>query len=207
MLTFACSCTLLAKSPTQHWKHTTTKRHTEEAYTKGNQVKWNQVEKQMTRIVEPLSYLSIVCVCLPVPYEVWRPQPTFWDSRTQHWVSSWYEWALMASLFKEFGHHHYTNPLYKDTQTPYTAFGKYSDPLTFFHILLQPYSKMDKQNISSSIYTQYPIMTKWKQVFKIVCTFIKKIETEIPYLHKYSDLFLWDWKCRCFFNLIWFHLW
>jgi hypothetical protein len=45
----------------------------------------------------------------------------------------------------------------------YSAFGKYSD--SFFHNLLrlQPYSEIDKRK-SSSIYTQWPIMTKRKQV-------------------------------------------
>ena len=38
-----------------------------------------------------------------------------------------------------------------------------------------------------SIYTQYPIMTKQKQVFRNLCTFLKTIITEISHLHKYSD--------------------
>jgi hypothetical protein len=36
------------------------------------------------------------------------------------------------------------------------------------------------------MYTQYPIMTKQKQVFRNVCKCTKK-QTEISHLHKYSD--------------------
>ena len=81
-------------------------------------------------------------------------------------------------------------------------------------VTLQPYSKIDlKKNVSSSIYSQYPIMTK--HIFANVW----KIKTETSYLHKYSDPLLWDSKLssgascfhwsslRCFYNLIWVHLW
>ena len=61
-------------------------------------------------------------------------------------------------------------------------------PLNLFHILLR-YSLTIKliEFVSSLIYTQGPIMTKQKQVFRNVCKFIFKKKTEIPYLHKYSD--------------------
>ena len=49
-------------------------------------------------------------------------------------------------------------------------------PLPLFHrngvFLLQPYSNKDSM-FSSSIYTQYPIMTTWTQVIRNVCTFIQ----------------------------------
>ena len=53
----------------------------------------------------------------------------------------------------------------------YSPFRKYSEPLTFTtFVTLQPYSKTDLILFSLSlIYTQYPIMTKWKQVFRNVC--------------------------------------
>ena len=56
----------------------------------------------------------------------------------------------------------------------YSAFGKYLDPWIFPHFVkLQPYSKMDlKKTNSTAMYTQYPMMTKWKQVFRIFCIFI-----------------------------------
>ena len=45
------------------------------------------------------------------------------------------------------------------------AFGKYSDPFPFSTLL--HYSLILKKNTRiSSIYTHYPIMTKWKQVFR-----------------------------------------
>jgi hypothetical protein len=65
----------------------------------------------------------------------------------------------------------------------YSAFGKYSDPMTFssFCFMLQRYSKMDYiKTCSSSIYTQYSIMTKRKHVVGFA--------NVLPYLHKYSDL-------------------
>lgn len=53
----------------------------------------------------------------------------------------------------------------------YSAFGKYADPLTFFHILLH-YSlilRWIKSFFPASIYTQCPLMTtKQKQVFRII---------------------------------------
>ena len=53
----------------------------------------------------------------------------------------------------------------------YSPFGEYSGPLTF----------------STSAYTQYPIMTKQKLVFRNVCKLIENKTTEITHLHKYSD--------------------
>ncbi len=58
-----------------------------------------------------------------------------------------------------------------------------------------------------------PHMTKWKQNFRNVCKFIKKIfnfnckliflinKTKISHLHKYSD------PLRCFYTLTGVHLW
>jgi hypothetical protein len=74
-----------------------------------------------------------------------------------------------------FGHAHqwWVVPQKKDAYseiTAYSAFGKYSGPLTF--VKLQLYSKMDKFNCffpPSSIYTQYPIMTKQKHVLIFLC--------------------------------------
>ena len=66
-------------------------------------------------------------------------------------------------------------------------------PLDFFHILLG-YSIILKYNtlfFPSSIYTQYPIMTKQKQVFRNVCKFIS-------HLHNNSDPLL---------STLWKHLW
>jgi hypothetical protein len=51
---------------------------------------------------------------------------------------------------------------------PYSAFGKYSDPFStfcYFSLIL----KLIKFKFSSSIYTQYAIMTKRKQIFRFVC--------------------------------------
>ena len=73
-------------------------------------------------------------------------------------------------------------------------------PLQFFHILLRYSLILNglKQLESSSICTQYPIMTKQKQVFRHFCTFDKKSKTEISHLHKYSDPLL---------NTLLKHLW
>ena len=56
----------------------------------------------------------------------------------------------------------------------YSAFRKYSDPY-FFQIFLR-YNlilKLIKYFFPSSIYTQYSIMTKQKQLFRNVCKCIK----------------------------------
>jgi hypothetical protein len=56
-----------------------------------------------------------------------------------------------------------------------SALRKFSDPSHFPHfVTLEPYSKIDFTfYFNSSIYTQYPLTAKWKQVVRNVCTFIK----------------------------------
>ena len=52
----------------------------------------------------------------------------------------------------------------------YSAFRKYSGPFPFSTFC---YVTALNKYKSSSIYTQYPIMTKWKQVFRNVCKCVK----------------------------------
>ena len=56
----------------------------------------------------------------------------------------------------------------------YSAFRNYSDPFTFFTFCyVTAYVTDFYFKNTSSIYTQHPIMTKQKQVFRNVCKFIK----------------------------------
>ena len=56
----------------------------------------------------------------------------------------------------------------------YSAFRKYSSPFTFSHfVMLQLCAKIISIQFSSSIYTQYPIMTKQKQDFRYFSIWIR----------------------------------
>ena len=83
-------------------------------------------------------------------------------------------------------------------------------PLPLFHMLLC-YSlvlKWIKYIFPSSIYKQYPIMTKQKKtVFKKCLQMYYKFKTEIPYLHKYSDPLLWDSKLSSVHPVSFDHPW
>ena len=71
----------------------------------------------------------------------------------------------------------------------YSAFGKYSDPLTFSTFCyIRLILKWIKSFFPSSIYTQYPIMTKQKQVFSNVCKFILKKNVHLK-CHVYVGIF------------------
>ena len=69
----------------------------------------------------------------------------------------------------------------------YSAFGKYSDNWLIPHfVTLHPYSKIDLNCfLTSSIYTQYPIMTKKIRCLELFANVIEK--KLILHLNKYSD--------------------
>ena len=58
-------------------------------------------------------------------------------------------------------------------QATYSSYRRYSDPLTFHILCYNLNSKWIKYIYFSPIYTQYHIMTKWKQVFINVSKFIE----------------------------------
>ena len=66
----------------------------------------------------------------------------------------------------------------------YSAFGKYLDPFPFstFCYVTALFWQGSNYFFPSSSYTQYPIMTKRKQVETFLQIY-KKWKTEIPYLH------------------------
>jgi hypothetical protein len=59
-------------------------------------------------------------------------------------------------------------------------------PLPLFHILLQPYSKMDEDLFYLTNLHTIPHNDKVETDFLKFAN-VLKIKTEIPYLHKYSD--------------------